>query len=77
MSVVVHAAPFRVKGSPVQDESDVNIVVREPRDAEDERVVAKPCNEEEGVPHMVSYLKLGTHEVGNHAGCYWPSSYHF
>ena len=52
-------------------------MVLEPWDAEDEWVVAKPCNEEEGVFHMVSDLKLGTDGVGNHAGCYWPSIYHF
>ena len=43
MSVVVRAAPFRVEGYLLKDESDVNIVVPEPRNAEDERVVAKPC----------------------------------
>ena len=77
MSVVVRAAPFRVEGSVVQDESDVNNEVPEPRDAEDERVVAKPCNEEESVFHVVSDLKLGADEVGDHAGCYQPSVYHF
>ena len=78
MSVVVRAAPFRVEGYLVKDESDVNIVVPEPRNAEDERVlVAKPCNEEEGILHVVSDLKLGADEVGNHAGCYQPSVYYF
>ena len=52
-------------------------MVPEARDAEDERVVAKPCNEEEGVFHVVSDLKLDVDEVGNHAGCYRPSAYHF
>ena len=73
MSVEVHAAPFRVEGYLVKDGSDVSIVVPEPRDAEDELVVAKPCNEEEGVFHVVSYLKLGADELGNHDGCYRPS----
>ena len=52
-------------------------MVPEPQDAEDERVVAKPCNDEEGVFHVVLDLKLGVDEVGNHAGCYRPSVYHF
>ena len=51
-------------------------MVPEPRDAEDERLVAKPCNEEECVFHVVSDLKLGADEVGNHAGCYQPSVYY-
>ena len=74
---MVRAAPFRVEGYLVKDEPDVNIVVPEPRDAEDERVVAKPYNEEESVFHVVSNLKLGGDKVGDHAGCYWPSVYHF
>ena len=49
----------------------------EPRDAKDEWVVAKLCNEEEGVLHVVSDLKLGADQVGNHAGYYRPSIYHF
>ena len=77
ISIVVHAAPLQVEGYLVKDESDVNIVVPEPRDAEDERVVAKPCNEEESLFYVVSDLKLGTDEVGDHAGCYRPSVYHF
>ena len=52
-------------------------MVPEPQDTEDERVVAKPCNKEEVVLHIVSDLKLGVDKVGNHAGCYWPSIYHF
>ena len=77
MSVVVHAAQFRVEGYLVKDESDVNIVVPEPRDPEDERLVAKPCNEEESIFHVVSDLKLVADEVGDHVGCYQPSVYHF
>ena len=77
MSVLVPAALFRVEGYLVKDESDVNIVVPEPQNAEEERVVAKPCNEEEGILHVVSDLKLGVDEVGNHAGHYRPSVYHF
>ena len=77
MSVVVRAAPFRVEGYLVKDEPDVNVMVPEPRNAEDERVVAKPCNEEEGIFHVVSDLKLGADVEGNHAGCYRPSVYHF
>ena len=52
-------------------------MVPKPRDAEDERVVAKPCNEEEGIFHVVSDLELGADEVGNHAGCYRPSVNYF
>ena len=52
-------------------------MVLEPRDAKDEQVVAKPCNEEEGVFHVVSDLKLGADEVGNHARCNRPSLYYF
>ena len=77
MSVVVHAVLFRVEGYLIKDESDVNITVLEPQDAEDERVVAKTSKEEESILHVVSDLKLGADEVGNHAGCYRPSVFHF
>ena len=77
MSVVVHGALFQVEGYLVKDESDVNIMLPNPRDAKDERVVAKPYNEEEGILHVVSDLKLYTDEVGNQARCHWPYIYHF
>ena len=68
MSIVVRAAPFRAEGLLVKDESDVNIVVPELQDAENEGVVAKPCNDEEYVFHVVSDLKLGADKVGVRAG---------
>ena len=52
-------------------------MVPEPRDADDGRVVAEPCNEEEGILHVVLDLKLGMDKVDNHAECYRPSVYHF
>ena len=52
-------------------------MVPKPQDAKDEWVVAKPCNKEEGIFHMVPDLKLGMDEVGNHTRCYRTSVYYF
>src|SRR6266699_2893725 len=73
MGVVVLAAPFRVEGYFVGNEPEVDIMVPLPWDAEDEWVVAKLCDEEEGVFHMVSDLKLGADKVGTHTGGYRSS----
>ena len=77
MSVVVFAAPFRVECNLISGEPDAGIMVPQPRDTEDEGVVAELRNEEECVLHKVSDLELGANEVCNHTGGYRPPIYDF